>query len=186
MAGRTFYVAVMIAAAVTVACAVALSAVSEKAEATFPGKNGRIAYSGYDGNDYEIYTMNPDGSNLKVTAPSGLSPAGGCDFIADDNPELTGLERLERDLAPVHKHCRSTLHAESIRALAVQENPLCDNFAGDISSILLHIESNFLGIVFEDRTRVESLVPTFLVFENHVVHFPKLTLETGRFRGACR
>jgi len=36
------------------------------AEAAFPGKNGRIAYSSYDGpfpkGDYEIYTINPDGS----------------------------------------------------------------------------------------------------------------------------
>jgi hypothetical protein len=49
----------MIAAAVAVACAVALLAVSQKkAEATFPGKNGRIAYQGHDGNDYEIYTIN--------------------------------------------------------------------------------------------------------------------------------
>jgi dipeptidyl aminopeptidase/acylaminoacyl peptidase len=36
------------------------------AGATFPGKNGRIAYTSYDGpfpkGDYEIYTINPDGS----------------------------------------------------------------------------------------------------------------------------
>ena len=53
----------------TVACAVALSAVSQKkAEATFPGKNGRIAYQGHDGNDYEIYTISPSGGDkLKVT-----------------------------------------------------------------------------------------------------------------------
>src|SRR5215217_308962 len=47
--GWTLYLPAMIAAAVTVACAVALSAVSEKAEATFPGKNGRIAYSATTG-----------------------------------------------------------------------------------------------------------------------------------------
>ena len=57
----TLYLPVMIAA--TVAGAVALSAVSENAEATFPGKNGRIAYSGYDGNDYEIYTVNSRGGD---------------------------------------------------------------------------------------------------------------------------
>jgi dipeptidyl aminopeptidase/acylaminoacyl peptidase len=62
----TLYLPVMIAA--TVACAVVLSAVSENAEATFPGKNGRIAYSGYDGNDYEIYTINSrGGAKRKVT-----------------------------------------------------------------------------------------------------------------------
>src|SRR5919106_1713133 len=64
----TFYLPVMIGAAVAVACAVVLSALSEKAEATFPGKNGRIAYSGYDGNDYEIYTINSRGeAKRKVT-----------------------------------------------------------------------------------------------------------------------
>src|SRR5215207_3463863 len=62
---RTLFLPLMIAAAVAVACAVALSAVSEKAEATFPGKNGRTAYSSYDGpfpkGDFEIYTINARG-----------------------------------------------------------------------------------------------------------------------------
>jgi tricorn protease-like protein len=63
---RTLYLPALLAtlvAAVLMACAVALSTVSEKAEATFPGKNGRIAYSGYDGNDYEIYTINSRGGD---------------------------------------------------------------------------------------------------------------------------
>ena len=60
---RTLYQPVMIAAAVAVACAVALLVVSEKAGATFPGKNGRIAYAGWNrGKDFEIYTIKPDGS----------------------------------------------------------------------------------------------------------------------------
>ena len=54
-----------VAAALAVACAVALSAVSEKAEATFAGKNGRIAYASYDApfpkGDLEIYTINARG-----------------------------------------------------------------------------------------------------------------------------
>ncbi len=62
---RTLYLPVMIAAAVAAACAVALSAVSEKAEAAFPGKNGRIAYASYDApfpkGDLEIYTINARG-----------------------------------------------------------------------------------------------------------------------------
>src|SRR5215216_2636355 len=57
---RTLYLPMMITAA-GVACAVALLAISEKAEATFPGKNGRIAYAASDGNDLEIYTNNPTG-----------------------------------------------------------------------------------------------------------------------------
>ena len=66
MARRTLHppaLLVTLASAVLMACAVALSTVSEKAEATFPGKNGRIAYSAYDGNDYEIYTTNSRGGD---------------------------------------------------------------------------------------------------------------------------
>ena len=40
------------------------------AEATFPGKAGKIAYEGLDGpnGDFEIYTINPSGgSKLKLT-----------------------------------------------------------------------------------------------------------------------
>jgi hypothetical protein len=43
--GRTPYLAALLVAAALVACAVALLTVSEKAEATFPGKNGRIDLS---------------------------------------------------------------------------------------------------------------------------------------------
>jgi Tol biopolymer transport system component len=67
---QTLYLPVMLGtlAAVLVACAVVLVA-SEKAEATFPGKNGRIAYASYDApfpkGDPEIYTINPDGSGKR-------------------------------------------------------------------------------------------------------------------------
>jgi TolB protein len=60
------YLPALVVAAVLVACAAALLALSEKAEATFPGKNGRIAYTDWDsGKDYEIYTINPDGSGKR-------------------------------------------------------------------------------------------------------------------------
>ena len=68
-----------LAAAVLVACAVALLAVSGEAEATFPGKNGRIAYN----SNGVIYTINPDGSaktkvaNTRVSGyPIDYSPTG--------------------------------------------------------------------------------------------------------------
>jgi Tol biopolymer transport system component len=49
---------------VLMACAVVVLARSEKAEATFPGKNGRIAYTDWDGGkDYEIYTINASGGD---------------------------------------------------------------------------------------------------------------------------
>jgi Tol biopolymer transport system component len=58
--------ATVVAVALLVAgCAAALLMVAQKAEATFPGKNGRIAYVDYFG---VLYTINPDGSaKTKVT-----------------------------------------------------------------------------------------------------------------------
>ena len=63
---RMLYLPALIVAAVLMACAVVVLALSEKAEATFPGKNGRIAYAGWNRGEglkgFEIYTINPDGS----------------------------------------------------------------------------------------------------------------------------
>src|ERR687898_756737 len=47
------------------------------AEATFPGKTGKIAYDADDGQDYEIYTINSGGgSKLQLTdnATGNLEP----------------------------------------------------------------------------------------------------------------
>ena len=64
-----------LAAAVLLACAAASLAVSEKAEATFPGKNGRIAYSAWDvGTAEAIYTINP-GGGAKTKVTSGYQPS---------------------------------------------------------------------------------------------------------------
>ena len=73
MARRTLYLPVIIAAAVTVACVVALSAVSEKAEATFPGKNGKIAYQ--DWFSLVIYTINPNGSGKTKLTETCVYPS---------------------------------------------------------------------------------------------------------------
>jgi Tol biopolymer transport system component len=43
-------------------------ALGEPAGAAFPGKNGKIAYVGHDGQDLEIYTINPTGGTpVKLT-----------------------------------------------------------------------------------------------------------------------
>jgi Tol biopolymer transport system component len=51
-----------------VACAAAVSAVSEKAETTFPGKNGKIAIV-----DGVLYTINPNGSGKTKVTNTGAS-----------------------------------------------------------------------------------------------------------------
>jgi hypothetical protein len=61
--------AALVAAVLVVACAAALLAVSmEEAESTFPGKNGKIAFTstrdGKTGSE-DIYTMNPSGTSVE-------------------------------------------------------------------------------------------------------------------------
>ena len=51
---------------------------AQPAEANFPGKPGKIAYAGYDGQDYEIYTINPNGGGKKQltdNSTNDLEPA---------------------------------------------------------------------------------------------------------------
>jgi Tol biopolymer transport system component len=64
---RMLYLPALIVAGVLVACAVAVLALSEKAQAAFPGKNGRIAFDAYATPDRghsptQIFTINPDGT----------------------------------------------------------------------------------------------------------------------------
>jgi hypothetical protein len=66
----THYLPALIVAAVLVACAAAVLAVSREAEATFPGKNGKIAYVAFrlTNGAAEIYTINPGrGGKTQIT-----------------------------------------------------------------------------------------------------------------------
>jgi Tol biopolymer transport system component len=68
--GRTLYLPALIVASVLMACAAAVLAVSREAEATFPGKNGKIAYVGFrlTNGATEIYTINPGrGGKTQIT-----------------------------------------------------------------------------------------------------------------------
>ena len=49
---------------------------AQPAEANYPGKPGKIAYSGDDGNDLEIYTINPNGEATSKS-PTTSRPTGG-------------------------------------------------------------------------------------------------------------
>ena len=57
------YLPALIVAGVLLACAAAVLAVSMEAEATFPGRNGKIAYVAFrvTNGTAEIYTINPGG-----------------------------------------------------------------------------------------------------------------------------
>jgi hypothetical protein len=96
---RTLYQPVMIAAAVAVACAVALLVVSEKAGATFPGKNGRIAYAGWNrGKDFEIYTINPDGSGKTQLTHNNTDDLDPAYSPGRQEDSLCGQRRTQRRL----------------------------------------------------------------------------------------
>ena len=41
---------------------------AQPAEANFPGKPAKIAFAGYDGQDYEIYTINSNGGSKNLLA----------------------------------------------------------------------------------------------------------------------
>ena len=51
-------------------CVVVLYA--QPAEANYPGKPAKIAFSGYDGQDYEIYTINANGGGKKQLTDNSL------------------------------------------------------------------------------------------------------------------
>jgi Tol biopolymer transport system component len=51
--------------ALTVAALLAPLLGPGRASATFPGENGRIAFTGYDGQDNELFSIAPDGSDLR-------------------------------------------------------------------------------------------------------------------------
>jgi hypothetical protein len=67
--------AALLAAAGGLLAAVGLLVVlyAQPAEANYPGKSGKIAYTGYDGNDPEIYTITTP-SRLTEGASSNLQP----------------------------------------------------------------------------------------------------------------
>ena len=76
---RTILVFSTIAVGLLVASGVALLAPSDPASATFPGQNGRIAFQSNrvtqdnPEGDYEIFKMNPDGSDIKqLTSNSSI------------------------------------------------------------------------------------------------------------------
>jgi Tol biopolymer transport system component len=96
--------------AVAVSCVSVLLASEKSAEASFPGKNGRIAFTGHPDGDSEILKIRPDGSGLKqithntvddfepAWSPDGskIAFAQGLDIWVM-NADGTNLQNLTRD-----------------------------------------------------------------------------------------
>src|SRR5215207_5864473 len=54
-----------VAAGLLAAAGLVVVLYAQPAEANYPGTPGKIAYSGWDGNDREIYTVNTNGGSTK-------------------------------------------------------------------------------------------------------------------------
>src|SRR5215208_2373168 len=130
---RMLYIPALIVAAVLWACVATLLALSEKAEATFPGKNCRIAYTVSNGNDLKIYTRNPtarrpfkyaySASYALFETSQGLQPSGG------KGPAYNASEKLQ--LAKTEDGARVTLNwvyaEENYVSIGYQVEDLKDN-----------------------------------------------------------
>jgi Tol biopolymer transport system component len=73
--------ALLVGAAVLVACAAVVLAAPREAEATFPGKNGKIAYQ--DGYSLVIYTINPNGSAKQEVTKTSTGGDTALDYSPD-------------------------------------------------------------------------------------------------------
>ena len=135
---RTPYLPLMIAAPVLGACVVALLVAfsGEKAEASFPGKNGRIAHQGSDGVIYTINPINPTGGEkTKVRrgdhpsySPDGTKIAYAC---SDGKTARSLYGRGSRGEAIRHRHVSDDFHpathptAKSLLVLRGHDLEIC-------------------------------------------------------------
>jgi Tol biopolymer transport system component len=128
---------VLVAAAVL--AAVVLMIATRPAEATFPGVNDEIAFvSDRDGGNYEIYVMNPDGSNerrLTFHPAFDLSPAwspnfGEIAFVrhSSSSNTLYTMDATGGDLSRVTRDARNPAWSPSGARIAF-------NRGGDIFTI---------------------------------------------------
>lgn len=96
---KKFRILSLVAGTVLSACALLFTVVP--AHATYPGKNGRIAFVSNLGGTYQLYTMNPDGSDmLQITH---LPPTDNALWTPDYSPDgrqivfthdMTGAQEL--------------------------------------------------------------------------------------------
>ena len=100
---RTLYLPLMIAAAVSLACVAAIAtllAVSREGEATFPSKNGRIAYASTTRSMQDlgsIYTIDPGGGG-KSEVPSTAAAFGSAPYYSPDGERIAYAEFDRHDL----------------------------------------------------------------------------------------
>ena len=68
---------------------------------------------------------------------------------------------------------------------AIKKDAPLDYLARVVTRELLHIQSNAFCVSFENRAAHQTPHASLSDFIDHVMHFPKLALQPGGFRGAC-
>src|SRR5258705_4640988 len=106
----------------------------------------------------------------------------GGQFAVDECLQLVRRERFKGHFTAIKKDCGCALHTQRVGAFAVQEDALLNYFTDVVSLELLDIQADLRCVSFEDRAHIKGFVPVLLIFINHVVHFPKLTLQSGSLR----
>lgn len=94
-------------------------------------------------------------------------------------------ERLKRHFPAIEKDCRGSFHVQRMGALAVQKDAPFNYFTSDVLPELFQVKADFRCITFKDGARIKNFVPCLLAFINHIVHFPKLALQTGSLGRTC-
>ena len=97
--------------------------------------------------------------------------------------QFCGIERWERNFTTIKKNCGRAFHSQRVGALAIQEDAPFNYFTAVVSPELLQVQTDLGCIRFEYRAHIKSVVPVFLVFINHIVHFPEFSLKTGSLGG---
>jgi hypothetical protein len=92
MERRAILVPATMAVALVATCAVVLLMVPQEAEATFPGKPGKIAYSGFEGNDTEIYTIDPNGTGKFQVTKNGANDTDPAYSLSGRRVALSGFD----------------------------------------------------------------------------------------------
>lgn len=103
-----------------VATVLALFAAVQPAQAAFPGKNGKIAFTSFRDDNNEIYTMNPDGT--KQTNISDNTADDSLPAVSPDGKKIA-FERVRSGNRDIFR-----MNSDGSKKTRLTKNPAADLF----------------------------------------------------------